>query len=938
LTISLVYFAGEAVYMVYRYVSLLMWDIVDYRPYFASYSMAVVLSIAPLAFLRQGFAADSRPVSWLQKVWKPQNKEARGSFAFVLVFGILFVLGLTNVLLIYGLPHTIYNAAMSIGVLIALWLFATNYINFIPGGGSVQVKLSTLSLTIFLALLGSVSWFIAPPYIATFQPNLKDKQTLRFTPNASGGYDMRETQFSFEDELGEKLDVQIYDELRSKKIEFDFPFYGKTYHEVYPVTSGVITFGSHFWQPNMQSHRYHVPSIFPLMIDLNPNPAGDGGVYVHNDSKANRLIITWYRLPSIYKPSAIFTFQVVLYQNGVFDITYNGLPLPYGFNPDETPSANPWVRGIVSGQGEDLHIGNCRIPSSCPPQGSSMIENFYLEFRLYLHTFMLPLAWVMVTFSLLLLMLLPLVLRNVITKPLDILLAGVRQMDAGNLNANIPVQNSDDIGFLTGAFNKMAMNMNTMVASLEQRVLERTVELRDANTHLQSEMDAREAAQTQLMEQQRNLAAMDERVRLSRDLHDGLGQVMGFINVQTQAAQTLLQNGQSAAASNSLGQVAELAQQAHADIRNFILGLRSPIRHDSDIFQSLETYASQFQNETGIQVDLSLPDDAPSVAPGVEDQVAHIFGEALANIRKHSRARKVEMMVAYDERVLQITISDDGVGFDERQDGEGGHFGLKMMRERAALFGGKLEVRSKPGRGTKVILHVPQLLKPKEQDEHFSGLENLRILLVDDSPMFLEGLHSLLSARGLTIVGKARDGIEGQEMARSLRPDVIIMDISMPRCNGLEATRAIKEEFPDIKIVMLTASEDNEDLYQAMQNGASGFLLKGMSANEFCSLLLNLTHDETVITPSLAGRLVSVITAERAQNLHAARASDEELTERQLQILDLVASGLNYKQIGQALSLSDKTVKYHMQNILKHLHLDNRMQAIAYMKRIRGEE
>ena len=251
LFVSLAYFLWEAGYMVYRYVSLLAHETVYYRPYFAAYSMAFVLLLTPIAFLRQCIASDARStglvqVSWPRKLWKPEGKEARGARTFVLVFGILFLLGITNVFLIFGLPHSFYNAAMSIGVLIALWLFATNYINFIPGGVSVQAKLSVLSLTLFLALLGSVGWFIASPYIDTYNPNLEDHQTTRFTPNASGGYNVEEVKFAFESEMGERLHVTIFEETRNHKIDFTFPFYGQSYSEIYVANSGVISLGEPF--------------------------------------------------------------------------------------------------------------------------------------------------------------------------------------------------------------------------------------------------------------------------------------------------------------------------------------------------------------------------------------------------------------------------------------------------------------------------------------------------------------------------------------------------------------------------------------------------------------------------------------------------------------------------------------------------------------------
>ena len=159
------------------------------------------------------------------------------------------------------------------------------------------------------------------------------------------------------------------------------------------------------------------------------------------------------------------------------------------------------------------------------------------------------------------------------------------------------------------------------------------------------------------------------------------------------------------------------------------------------------------------------------------------------------------------------------------------------------------------------------------------------------------------------------------------------MDVTMPRCNGLEATRLIKAEFPKIKIVMLTVSEEDDHLFEAIQNGASGFLLKGMDANEFCTLLARLTHGEALLTPGAASRLMSEFSRARTGN-PSTRDTDESITERQWQILDLVARGLTYKETGLALHLSEKTVKYHMAQILARLRLKNRTQAIAYARRL----
>ena len=320
LILSLGYFLWEAGYMIYRYVMLLGQGTVLYRPIFPTYVMAIVMVIPPFAFIRQCIAADTRPVSWWQKFWKPQGKKARGTRAFVWVFSIVFWLGFTNVLLGIGLPHSVYYTSMSIGVLIALWLFASNYINFIPNGVSVQLKFLVLTLTIFLAILGSAGWFIAPAYIGTFQPDLCDHQTLRFLPNDSGGYDVAETSFVFEEILGDKLTIAHKYEHNNFEVDFDFPFFGQEYHQIYVSSYGVIALGEPFWEPNMQARSATFPAIIPLMTDLNPNPqeGEGGGLYALLDEDAERLVVTWHELPSFYYPESKFTFQVVLYREGRF--------------------------------------------------------------------------------------------------------------------------------------------------------------------------------------------------------------------------------------------------------------------------------------------------------------------------------------------------------------------------------------------------------------------------------------------------------------------------------------------------------------------------------------------------------------------------------------------------------------------------------------------
>lgn len=211
----------------------------------------------------------------------------------------------------------------------------------------------------------------------------------------------------------------------------------------------------------------------------------------------------------------------------------------------------------------------------------------------------------------------------------------------------------------------------------------------------------------------------------------------------------------------------------------------------------------------------------------------------------------------------------------------------------------------------------------------------MRVLLVDDHALFLEGLQNLLAAHGIQVAGTARDGLEALEKTRLLAPDLILMDIRMPRYDGLAATRLIKAEFPDCKIVILTTSSDEADLYEAIKSGACGYLLKSLEANSFLAYLEGVLRGEAVIAPEMAGALFKEFARQAGQldgsgSDPGGERGEPTLTHRQLQILELVAHGLTYKEVANKLNLSEHTVKYHMGEILHSLHLKNREQVITY--------
>ena len=209
----------------------------------------------------------------------------------------------------------------------------------------------------------------------------------------------------------------------------------------------------------------------------------------------------------------------------------------------------------------------------------------------------------------------------------------------------------------------------------------------------------------------------------------------------------------------------------------------------------------------------------------------------------------------------------------------------------------------------------------------------MRLLLVDDHPLFLEGLHNLLSAHGMDVVGTARDGLEAPAQVRALNPNIVLMDIRMPRCNGLDAARLIKAEYPNIHIVMLTMSADDEDLFQAIRVGASGYLLKSQETADLYRALNELIQGQIVLAPGLAQRVLEEFSRLSNRGSDENSSKDEAfegLSQRQVQVLTLVASGLPYKEVGRHLSLTERTIKFHMGEIIARLHLRNRAEAVAF--------
>lgn len=445
---------------------------VQFRPEEADVFLFASILWVTVVFLRQSIhsSAAGQQAGLLQKLWRPQGSAARAASALAGVTVMIMAIALVEVFHAYALLEgNIYNLYQSFGILFALFAFALVTLNYLPEKTSFMVKLVGITMAVALAILGSVGWIITPAYVAAYHNDrsLAGQRTLRFTPNAQGGYDVTEAKFHFDSDLGQPLDGegQLLD------LAFAFPFYDQTWRQVFILEEGIISLGQKF---NRKDARYRygpTPAIIPLYLDLDFLPARQAahqGLFVK--TAADRVTATWSNLSQKGYPGRRYTFQVALHASGVFEITYNDLPPDQPFNGQDMSDTSRFmgvVPGAIGVQADRIHFMT-DLPTLGRGRGG-LVEDAYLDFRRYLHRLFLPLARLVLVSSILIVFIIPVFFRRNLLRPLQRLLEGMRQMDSGNLDVNMPVQFHDEIGFLTQSFNAMAAELRDRTAALHAR-------------------------------------------------------------------------------------------------------------------------------------------------------------------------------------------------------------------------------------------------------------------------------------------------------------------------------------------------------------------------------------------------------------------------------------------------------------------------------------
>ena len=844
--------------------------------------IALLMVVIITVYLRRvwALANQSTPRRWGWQHLPGEKREAgRVLYELTAVFFLFVLLTSVMTLATFGLlPNWLRDVMPTLGMLLALFLLSIAYLNATVEKTTFMVRIAGTTLLTMFLVLGTISMIVASTYSDYIHVRPLDvpAQTIVFTPNSADSYTAT-TQLANPTPIAGEAQTEP-----TLSLPFAFPFGGHMWSQVDVSQPGVLALGE--WSEALYAYNY-LPAISFSQSDI----ANNG---YHVTTTADMVSITWSTAQG--NGDGV---QVVLWRDGRFQLS---TPAMRGDTLQRI--------GFQSGTGGtdftpfDPTISYDNVPISA----DGLLTDYDIFFHQALHPLMVPLVVLVLLVSLMSIVGFPLLFRTILIKPLQALVEGVQQVEAGNLDVQVPIGNEDEIGQVTQMFNQMVTAVRDMEAVLEAEVVKRTQEL---------------------AESQRQLGAVEERERIGREIHDDLGQVMGYIQLQGEAATTRLQQDQPEQAQTIISEMTVVAHEAHDRVRQYILGIRTgESSQPADFWSALDAFLVLARERYGLLIELTTDPTLRAewrLTPVVETQLLRIVQEAITNVYKYARATLIQLIFTVNGDWLTLLLKDNGRGFDlsAEMTTTSDHFGLKIMQERAESVNGRWEITSKVGQGTQIYLQLPYA----RLTEIGGSATTWRVMLVDDHALFREGLGNMLRPHGLQIVGTAANGHEAEAQVASLQPDLILMDIHMPEQDGLETTRRLKQQYPRLKIVMLTMAEDEALLLQALKYGASGYLLKNLPAPQFLSLLNEVMAGKTIIAPSLATQALTALAQQDGEE-----AVVSPLTERQQEVLACLAQGMSNKQIGVQLHISENTVKYHIRQMMERLQLETRHELIRY--------
>ncbi len=421
------------------------------------------------------------------------------------------------------------------------------------------------------------------------------------------------------------------------------------------------------------------------------------------------------------------------------------------------------------------------------------------------------------------------------------------------------------------------------------------------------------------------------------ELHDVVAHHVSVMGVLATGARRVLPSD-PAATDGALGSIEETSRSTLRELRRLLDVLRTDAESVAELapqpsLAGIETLIEQVR-EAGLPVSLRVDGVPAPLDPGVALTVFRIVQEALTNTIKHAGTATAAVRLSFGVYWLVVEISDTGRG--PRPEGNRLGHGLVGMRERVALYGGSLRTGPRPGGGFRVYAKIPMegLGAPSSEEtsmtEGGGAARPVRILLVDDQPLLRTGFRMVLGAEpDLDIVGEAGDGSEAVDLARRLLPDVVLMDIRMPRLDGVAATRAIVDARLPVRVLILTTFDLDEYVVGALRAGASGFLAKDVPAEDLVTAIRTVAAGDAVVAPRILKRLLDRFADSLPDPSATLPKALNALTEREREVLVQMARGLSNAEIARALSVSETTIKTHVGHVLTKLGLRDRVQAVV---------
>lgn len=461
------------------------------------------------------------------------------------------------------------------------------------------------------------------------------------------------------------------------------------------------------------------------------------------------------------------------------------------------------------------------------------------------------------------------------------------------------------------AYNERPATLGTFMDITERKQAEETL--------------VRSEAQLRLLSQRILEVQEEERARIARELHDQLGQELVALKIEAVVLMEELA-GNLRLCERARG-VLDLIDRLDTTAHRIAVSIRPEILDKLGLVKAIQWYAEDFERRSGISCPVEAPNDPRALPKAVSTCAYRIVQEALVNVWKHSRASQAKIKVTGGRGVVNVCVSDNGVGMDLRRLSEGTTLGLLGMRERAGLVGGKVNIRSNPGGGLKVVASLPTgPARPVTGVPPSPGAGgaarhrdrgDIRVLLVDDHSLVRAGLRRVLEqASDIRIVAEARDGREALDCYQEVGPDVVVMDISMPELDGMEASRRLLSTDPQARILMLTRFEEEQYAIRALKAGSLGYLTKGSSTQQLHYAVRAVARGKRFLSDE--GQDVVNLQLLSAQSAFGLL---ESLSDRELQVLCLLAQGQELKGVARDLELSVKTVETYRSRVLHKLRL-----------------